>query len=1090
MVRVDMDAVTATGRGIASIGEGIGRLATSLQTEQDRNEEQEVQRRLLEIEQQQSRTLDESRRTLSGDPSGFADRTRAGFTASGRSAFADARSAGLSERALTRLAYGLSGLRERLQTQATSFELNQRGAYGEQQITTDLADLSRQYEQAQDDAERDRLVREAEDRVRRGRIAYGYSNETEARLLSSARQMIERGLVTRGDPWTALLELEQGDQRARAPSTGQVSDAGIAQLERLLQPPGQARTPAERRVEQQRLRVEAGRLSRWMGENLVGEDGQRIPLTQLQHDALVAYALRQARDGGKPEDFIEELLPELRGGTWGNVAAAIRAGSMSSLEQPAPGGRTTAPGGLTSAPDLGSVSAKYESGGRGVGFISSGQGDPGGPSYGIHQLSGVSSMGAFLASPEGEPYRAEFGSTRPMTADFNEIYRRIAARDPEGFAAAQRAFYTRTHYEPARQAAEQAGFDVSSRAIQEALFSIGVQHGGARTIIDRAASQLGAGASVEDQIRALYEARSQYVRGLSSLPESTRQAVLSRYQREVRDVLALARDGAPSSTTTEADPHLSTLGDMVLGQAPSSHLSRLSPERRSVVRRDLVHAVRGEATDGINSDIESITRTGRPRTLPDGTTWLERARRMPIFTPMQLAGFERRIKTAEARFRALNGLSDMTPEEMEQRIADLDTSRVGPGEDYATAAQVRDSTARARERLLQLRRSDPALWASGTYLIGARGVPQYNARGEVVTSPAEDDVRVQPAREVVEAFGALARRHPQLQIQFNEQDGTFTATAEQAPGEISPSQVRPQALRITDPRLTPEDRRLIIEARLAAMARVGIPEGERRALSAAEARELLGLPSSTTGMTSDRYSRTLREAADRAEHLFGPRYARLAFETALGFRQQNQDQRSIGESISSQLPGGGRDSLSMSDLRNLSALRDLTMEESLWRYGSPSYPLPDVGEGLPFGPLMGIQAPPAPPSSGWFGSTPSPQVPPAPMPPSGLPPGGWRQWAEQQVGVVGPTLPAGSAGARGGMPANMPSVPGVSVAPTGAGPAQFGRPSQDDVSALLESPLRRQEAFDRRFGPGSAAMYLRQAQEGGVQTGRPIRQGR
>jgi hypothetical protein len=711
------------------------------------------------------------------------------------------------------------------------------------------------------------------------------------------------------------------------------------------------------------------------------------------------------------------------------------------------------------------VSAKYESGGRGVGFISSGQGDPGGPSYGIHQLSGASSMGAFLASPEGEPYRAEFGSSRPMTADFNAIYRRIAARDPEAFAAAQRAFYTRTHYEPARQAAERAGFDTGNRAVQEALFSIGVQHGGARTIIDRAASQLGAGAGVEDQIRALYDARSQYVRGLSSLPEDTRQAVLNRYQREVQDVLALARGGAPSAGTPVADGDrgLSTLGDMVAGQAPSSHLSRLSPERRQVAMGELARALRADATTGLEGDIESITRTGRARALPDGTTWLQRAQRAGIFTPMQLAGFDRRIRQAEARFRALSGLSDMTPDEMDDRIASLDTSRVGDGEDYATAARARDAAARARERLLQLRRSDPSLWASGTFLLGTRGTPQYNSRGEVVTAPAEDDVRVQPAREVVEAHAALARRHPDLQLQFNEEDGTFTVTAEPVPGQIEPSQARPQVLRLTDPRLTPEDRRLIIEARLAAMARVGIPEDGRRFLSSAEARELLGLPSSLTGMDPTRYERHLREAADRAMTLFGPRYARRAFETALGFRTQlSREQRDAAAGIGGDLPGGGREAMTPAESSRLSRMAELSREEALWRYGSPSIPLPGVGEGLPFGPLMGITAPPAPPS-GWFGSGPAPDVPPSLAP---------------------------SAGVMGGMPRGMASVPGVSVAPTGVGAAQFGRPTQEDIGALLESPLSRQAAFDRRFGPGSAAMYLRQAQEGGVSVGRPIRRGR
>src|SRR6185312_2466029 len=106
---------------------------------------------------------------------------------------------------------------------------------------------------------------------------------------------------------------------------------------------------------------------------------------------------------------------------------------------------------------LGALSGKYESSGRGVGFISTGRSDPGGQSYGVHQLSGAYSMGAFLRSPEGAAYRDQFGGTRPATEAFNRIYREVAARDPEAFAEAQRAFYQRTHYEPVRAVAETRG---------------------------------------------------------------------------------------------------------------------------------------------------------------------------------------------------------------------------------------------------------------------------------------------------------------------------------------------------------------------------------------------------------------------------------------------------------------------------------------------------------------------------------------------------------------------------------------------------------------------------------------------------------
>jgi hypothetical protein len=54
---------------------------------------------------------------------------------------------------------------------------------------------------------------------------------------------------------------------------------------------------------------------------------------------------------------------------------------------------------------LGAVSAKYESGGRGVETVSSGKGDPGGVSYGSHQLaSKTGTMRAFLKSSEGQPF--------------------------------------------------------------------------------------------------------------------------------------------------------------------------------------------------------------------------------------------------------------------------------------------------------------------------------------------------------------------------------------------------------------------------------------------------------------------------------------------------------------------------------------------------------------------------------------------------------------------------------------------------------------------------------------------------------------
>ncbi len=84
-----------------------------------------------------------------------------------------------------------------------------------------------------------------------------------------------------------------------------------------------------------------------------------------------------------------------------------------------------------------------------------------------------------------------------------------------------------------------------------------VQHGGAKSVVARAGRRLGEGASPEDQIRALYEERDRYVRGID-LPEDTRASVLRRYRSEVRDALALARQ--PGVDATRVAVHGTSLG--------------------------------------------------------------------------------------------------------------------------------------------------------------------------------------------------------------------------------------------------------------------------------------------------------------------------------------------------------------------------------------------------------------------------------------------------------------------------------------------------------------------------------------------------
>jgi len=233
------------------------------------------------------------------------------------------------------------------------------------------------------------------------------------------------------------------------------------------------------------------------------------------------------------------------------------------------GGRAAPTGPVTKYEGLGSISAKYESGGKGVHTISSGRGDPGGVSYGAHQLAtNTGTMARYLASAEAKEYAGRFAGLQPGTEPFNQVYKQIAASDPQGFAASQKAFITRTHFDPVSKAAGDKGWAVADPRIQEVLYSMGVQHGGAKKIVEQAGSPQGK--TVEEQVQMLFEARKKYVAGVS-MPEATRQSLYNRYASEQRDVLAMApAPGAPPGAPTQvAGSNFAVPGQGMGGATPS-----------------------------------------------------------------------------------------------------------------------------------------------------------------------------------------------------------------------------------------------------------------------------------------------------------------------------------------------------------------------------------------------------------------------------------------------------------------------------------------------------------------------------------------
>lgn len=165
--------------------------------------------------------------------------------------------------------------------------------------------------------------------------------------------------------------------------------------------------------------------------------------------------------------------PRIGGG--GRVGTALKIGA----------GIATAVGGYEGVKwlggKLGMVSKSEESGKGGVGTVSSGKGDNGGVSYGSHQLSSASgTMTKFLQSKDGQPYAQQLAGLQPGSAAFTQKYKEIASSDGENFEKAQDQYLNRTHYDPqVKKVTQDTGMDFSKkgRAVQEMLYSTGIQYG-------------------------------------------------------------------------------------------------------------------------------------------------------------------------------------------------------------------------------------------------------------------------------------------------------------------------------------------------------------------------------------------------------------------------------------------------------------------------------------------------------------------------------------------------------------------------------------------------------------------------------------
>ena len=209
--------------------------------------------------------------------------------------------------------------------------------------------------------------------------------------------------------------------------------------------------------------------------------------------------------------------------------------------------------GAALAEELGILSAKYETGGRGPGTVSSGAGDPGGVSYGSYQMATKTGTAKRFVTQSGFPWSQDFQNLTPGTADFSACWKKIATNQTDAFQKCQHEYIKKTHYDllVAKILNEDnVDIDTRSNALQNVVWSTAVQHGPATPIVHRACATLSCKQTDpqydEQLIRAIYAERGRRkpdgnLAYFGKSSPSVQTGVANRFKNELQDALAMLR---------------------------------------------------------------------------------------------------------------------------------------------------------------------------------------------------------------------------------------------------------------------------------------------------------------------------------------------------------------------------------------------------------------------------------------------------------------------------------------------------------------------------------------------------------------------
>ena len=221
---------------------------------------------------------------------------------------------------------------------------------------------------------------------------------------------------------------------------------------------------------------------------------------------------------------------------------------------------------------LGQSSKLFESGKGGAGTVSSGAGDHGGASYGTYQLS--SSQGSVDSFLKKSGYAKQFEGLKVGSSEFNEKWKETAKTDGN-FETAQHDYAKQTYFDPQHQKLQKAGIDLTGRgkAVQDAVWSTGVQFGGTTSLIEKALKDKDVSKlSDKEIVSSIQDYKLQNNDKLfSKSSDGVRKGTANRATKEKENLLALADAEEKAKQTGKTDTTQTALA------SAETALEKLSP---------------------------------------------------------------------------------------------------------------------------------------------------------------------------------------------------------------------------------------------------------------------------------------------------------------------------------------------------------------------------------------------------------------------------------------------------------------------------------------------------------------------------------